>query len=153
MVLPNKTFHHIWCYHWGLFIYSWYMSCIFRICTNNIRHSERNFIRLEYGAEADSWDRWITQNHCKGEEYHVWQSATEKLFNDLLSEYRARILPEVMAGWSQVSETEKEHLTRMNYFFCGQHFLVGLADSTEATLKLWEESHELSSSESSGTQI
>ena len=78
--------------------------------------------------------------------------AAEKLFNDLLSEYRAEILPEVMAGWPQVSEMEKEQVTRMNNFFCGLHFVVGLADSAEAILKLWEESHGLSSSKSSGTQ-
>lgn len=62
--------------------------------------------------------------------------AAEKLFNNLLSEYRADILPDVVDGWSNMSDTEREHLTRMNNFFCGLHFLVALADSAEATLKL-----------------
>ena len=35
-------------------------------------------------------------------------------------------------------ETEQEQLMRMNNFFCGLHFLVGLAESAEATLKAWE---------------
>ena len=79
--------------------------------------------------------------------------AAEKLFNELLADYRADILPEVMANWSNVSESEREQLTRMNNFFCGLHFLVGLAECAEATLKIWEETHELSvSGKSSGTQ-
>ena len=78
--------------------------------------------------------------------------AAEKLFNEVLADYRADILPEVMANWSEVSESEREQLTRMNNFFCGLHF-VGLADCAEATLKLWEETHSLSASgKSSGTQ-
>ena len=28
--------------------------------------------------------------------------------------------------------------TKWNNFFCGLHYLVGLADSAEATLKIWE---------------
>ena len=41
----------------------------------------------------------------------------------------------------------------MNNFFCGLHFLVGLAGCAEATLSLWEMTHELpASSNSSGTQ-
>ena len=79
--------------------------------------------------------------------------ATEKLFNDLLAEYRAKVLPMVMSSWAETSETEKEQLTRMNNFFCGLHFVVGLAERAEATLKLWEETHELlASNKSSGTQ-
>lgn len=54
--------------------------------------------------------------------------AAENLFNGLLAEYRADILPEVMANWSQVNESEREQLTRINNFSCGLHFLVGLAD-------------------------
>ena len=29
-------------------------------------------------------------------------------------------------------------MTNVNEFFCGLHFLVGLADQAEATLKVWE---------------
>lgn len=78
--------------------------------------------------------------------------AAEKLFNELLAEYRADILPEVMANWSQVSESEREQLTRINNFFCGLHFLVGLADCAEAAIRLWEETHDLVSGKFSGTQ-
>ena len=79
--------------------------------------------------------------------------SAEKLFNELLSDYRAEILPEVMAGWAEANEAEKVQLTRMNNFFCGLHFMVGLADCADATLKLWEQTHELPrGNKSSGTQ-
>lgn len=86
--------------------------------------------------------------------------AAEKLFNELLSEYRADILPDVVDGWLVMSDSEREHFTRMNNFFCGLHFLVALADSAEATLKVWESTYESDlcvcantcNSSSSGTQ-
>ena len=68
--------------------------------------------------------------------------AAEKLFSDVLSEYLVEILPDVVDGWSDMSNTEKEQLVRMNNFFCGLHFLVALANSAEATLKLWETTFE-----------
>ena len=64
--------------------------------------------------------------------------AAEKLFSTILSEYRANILPDIVSGWEQMSEGEREQLTRMNNFFCGLHFLVSLADGAEETVKLWE---------------
>ena len=79
--------------------------------------------------------------------------AAEKLFNELLADYRAEILPVVVSDWDEATETEKEQLTQMNNFFWGLHFLVGLADCAEATVKLWEATYELPASEqSSGTQ-
>ena len=50
--------------------------------------------------------------------------AAEKLFNELLADYRAEILPEVLAGWTETSEREKGHITRMNNFFCGLDLLI-----------------------------
>ena len=79
--------------------------------------------------------------------------AAEKLFNEMLHDFRAEILPSVAENWDQMTEMEKEQLTRMNNFFCGLHFLVGLADTAEETVKLWE-AHSTSKevSGSSGTQ-
>lgn len=61
--------------------------------------------------------------------------AAEKLF---LEDYRADILPTVVEKWNEMSDDEKEQLERMNNFFCGLHYLVGLADSSEEVLRLWE---------------
>lgn len=65
--------------------------------------------------------------------------AAEKLFANILADYRADILPDIVAGWEQMAEEEREQLTRMNNFFCGLHFLVGLADAAEEVLKVWED--------------
>ena len=43
--------------------------------------------------------------------------SAEKLFNELLAEYRVEILPTVAKNWSILSENEREHLTRVNNFF------------------------------------
>lgn len=54
-----------------------------------------------------------------------------------------------------LTDSEREHVTRMNNFFCGLHFLVGLTESAEETLKLWEETHSeevVKSRKCSGTQ-
>ena len=52
--------------------------------------------------------------------------AAEKLFSQLLFEYRENVLPDVIAGWGKMTEDVQEQLIRMNNFYCGLHFLVGL---------------------------
>ena len=80
--------------------------------------------------------------------------AAEKLFTDALAEYRADIFPEIVCGWESLSSEERDELTRMNNFFCGLHFLIGLANAAEETLKVWESTVEDQNTEqkSSGTQ-
>ena len=64
--------------------------------------------------------------------------SAEKLFKNILEDFRAEVLPTVAENWDEMTIDEKEQLTRMNGFFCGLHYLVGLADSAEETLRLWE---------------
>ena len=64
--------------------------------------------------------------------------AAKKLFCNLLADYRESILPDVVAEWEMLSTGQRDQIIRMNNFFCGLHFLVGLAESAEATLALWE---------------
>ena len=62
----------------------------------------------------------------------------EKKFNELLQTYRQSILTHVVQGWSDLSEDQRSGVVRMNDFFCGLHFIVGLADQAEAALKIWD---------------
>ena len=85
--------------------------------------------------------------------------SAEKLFNEMLQDYRGEILPEIIENWTMLSELEKNNMTRMNNFFCGLHYMVGLAECIEETIKLWEASfleesciEAPSSAGSSGTQ-
>ena len=63
----------------------------------------------------------------------------QKCFNDMLAEYRASILPEVVREWGSISETEKEAMSSMYNFFCGMHFIVGMADYSSEALRLFED--------------
>ena len=61
-------------------------------------------------------------------------------------------MPTVAKDWENMTITEREQLMRVNNIFCGLHFLVGLADCVEETLKVWEAKCTLQeSSGSSGT--
>lgn len=65
----------------------------------------------------------------------------QKNFNFLLEEYRSELLPSIVEDWSHLSQTEQEHISSLNNFFCGMHVLVGMADTTSTTLKEWENAH------------
>ena len=58
--------------------------------------------------------------------------------NKLLTDYRNTILPKVKSNWELLSESEKSKHLNVNEYFCGLHFIVALADTAEACLKLWE---------------
>ncbi|XP_072177862.1 uncharacterized protein [Diadema setosum] len=62
----------------------------------------------------------------------------EKKFNELLKEYRQNILPEIVDGWEEMNSDEKEQFKSMNNFFCGLHYVVGLADYASKTIQAWE---------------
>ena len=63
---------------------------------------------------------------------------TQKKFNRMFSEYRNSIVPDITENWAQLSQNERDKLSKVNEFFCGLHFIVGLADQSEACLKVWE---------------
>nr|XP_054749592.1 uncharacterized protein LOC129255060 isoform X2 [Lytechinus pictus] len=63
----------------------------------------------------------------------------QKKFNELLQNYRRKILPTVVREWAHLTDLERESLSKMNNYFCGLHFIVGLADQAGQTLKVWED--------------
>ena len=62
----------------------------------------------------------------------------QKIFNKIFQEYRATVLPDVIKDWANLSEEVKTKIKQVNEFFCGMHYVVGLADQTETALKAWE---------------
>ena len=64
--------------------------------------------------------------------------ATHKKCNDLFIKYRMELLPQVTKNWHKLSKEDQQSLGNVNEFFCGLHFLVGLADQADTGLKLWE---------------
>ena len=54
----------------------------------------------------------------------------------MLQEYRVQNFPVIYIN--ELAGSERKQLSRMNNYFYGLHFLVGLADAAEKTVKLWE---------------
>ena len=67
--------------------------------------------------------------------------SVQKTFNELVEAYRSELLPDVVSGWSDLSDEEKASMMGMNNFFCGFHYIVGLADQAASSLKVWEAEH------------
>ena len=64
--------------------------------------------------------------------------ATPPKINNLFTKFRKELLPDVMKNWENMPNDQQQSLGNVNEFFCGLHFLVGLADQAEACLKVWE---------------
>ena len=62
----------------------------------------------------------------------------QKKFNVVFQNYCAPGLPTLFENWDTLSENIQENLIKVNDFFWGLHFLVGLADQTEIALKAWD---------------
>ena len=64
--------------------------------------------------------------------------ATPPKINNLFTKFRKELLPDIMKNWENLSNDQQQSLGNVNEFFCGLHFLVGLADQAEACLKVWK---------------
>ena len=64
--------------------------------------------------------------------------ATQKKFNNLFIKYSMELLPQVTKNWHKLPKGDQQSLGNVYELFCGQQFLVELADQAEASLKLWE---------------
>ncbi|XP_065182489.1 uncharacterized protein LOC135813316 [Sycon ciliatum] len=65
----------------------------------------------------------------------------QRKFNELLHDYREKILPDVVASWETLSNEQQSSFSNMNNFFCGMHFIVGLADQSQIAMRKWEDMH------------
>ena len=61
-----------------------------------------------------------------------------KKFNAFVEKYRKELFPATVQNWHELSDDEQQSLSQMNNLFCGLHYLVGLAQQAEASLKEWE---------------
>ena len=58
--------------------------------------------------------------------------AVQKKFNNLFIKLMKDYLLDVVRNWSNLSNVEQESFGKVNEFFCGLYFLVGLTDQAEA---------------------
>ena len=66
------------------------------------------------------------------------QCNTQKKFNKLFIDYCSTVLPKIKSNWNGFNEGEKAKHLNVHQYFCGLHFLVILADTSEVCLNLWE---------------
>ena len=62
----------------------------------------------------------------------------QKRFNELFTDFRSSVLPDIISNWNDLSLEEQEKFKIVNDFYCGLHFLVALGDQAEGALKVWE---------------
>ena len=69
------------------------------------------------------------------------RAATEKAFNDLLSQYRSEILPTVIQEWEQLSDEEHQSMSSMYNFYCGMHFVTNMAEYASEAMHLFKNAY------------
>ena len=58
----------------------------------------------------------------------------QKKLNDVIQDNHASVLPIAFENWDSFSVNIQENVIKVNYFFCGLHFFVGLAYQTKIAL-------------------
>ena len=84
-------------------------------------------------------DNFLNKAVCSIKNVMSDRHIVQKNFNKVLQEYRTSVLPSVKSNWNELSELEKSKLSTINQFFCGMHFIVGLADIAESSLKTFDQ--------------
>ena len=64
--------------------------------------------------------------------------SVEKTFNYLFCKYRKPVISEIVDTREDLDAKQRKCIIGVNNFYCGFHFLVGLADQAEVSLKSWE---------------
>ncbi|MGH0147156.1 UNVERIFIED_CONTAM: hypothetical protein FKN15_069937 [Acipenser sinensis] len=106
-------------------------------CTfNTVREMVQDVVKS--GGGALNADRCEKEIFTKIANFVVDRASTEKKFNEILSQYRTDILPDIVEGFNEFSETEKTRLSLLNELFCGLHLIDGLAHQANVTLSVWE---------------
>ena len=62
---------------------------------------------------------------------------TQRKSNNLFVEYQSSIIHQIISSWDNLSKEDQDKIANVNDFLCGLHFLVGLADQVEASIKIW----------------
>ena len=62
------------------------------------------------------------------------RGSVEKALNTLFDSYRASLLPKALGNWEEMTDKSRNSMTQVNHFYCGLHFLVGLADQAAEVL-------------------
>ena len=94
-------------------------------------------ISYDYGSFLENEDEVISKTFINIKNLISDRCNTQKKFNKLFMEFRKIILKHTI-NFDDLSQIEQKKMVEINQFFCGLHYLVGLADQAETCLKIWE---------------
>ena len=94
-------------------------------CNNGINDNDNdnNFVSNAFLAIKN-----LMSNRC----------SVQNKFNNLFYEYRKSVIPKIIDNQEDLDVKQGLCITGVNDFYSGLHFLVGLTDQPEVSLKLWE---------------
>jgi hypothetical protein len=72
---------------------------------------------------------------CNIRDFMSDRAKTNIAFTQLLIDYRKDIMPDVIDGWNDFTEEQKNACSKINNFFCGLHLLVNFAECASPALK------------------
>ena len=78
---------------------------------------------------------------CKSGEKFVLcliDTLCRKNVNLMLEEYTRKILPDGIEGWEKFAKAEQERIKEIHFYFCGLHYVIGLADQAEGALNIFD---------------
>uniref|UniRef100_W5MZG7 Uncharacterized protein n=1 Tax=Lepisosteus oculatus TaxID=7918 RepID=W5MZG7_LEPOC len=104
---------------------------------NVVKEMVQDIVRSP-GVDIDKTDHLEKEVFVKISNLFGDRANTEKKFNTILSDYRSKILPNIVERFVNYSESEKAKLSLVNELFCGLHLIDGLAHQANVTLALWE---------------
>lgn len=93
---------------------------------------------VEILDDLDTVRSAIGSANSKAKEHNVGSTFCKKAIFSHAFRFQSHHSSRHHSNWSALSEDEKEQFTRVNNLYCGLHFVVDLAETAEATLKVWE---------------
>ena len=69
------------------------------------------------------------------------RACKEKIFGELLQDYKEGILPEVVQEWDQLSNEVYESISQKHHFYCVMHVLAHFVENDNATINIAEQAH------------
>ncbi|KAF8383914.1 hypothetical protein PRIPAC_73056 [Pristionchus pacificus] len=75
---------------------------------------------IGYGDAGNFIDRFFAAVSCTMSD----RASTQQKFNSMIEEYRVTVLPKVIRGWDELSDTHQQELMKFHVFYCQLHVIA-----------------------------
>ncbi|KAF8372940.1 hypothetical protein PRIPAC_79369, partial [Pristionchus pacificus] len=75
---------------------------------------------IGYGDAGNFIDRFFAAVSCTMSD----RASTQQKFNSMIEEYRVTVLPKVVRGWDELSDTHQQELMKFHVFYCQLHVIA-----------------------------